>query len=1155
MPAQVIIPAGQTQVIFTVRATNDIRIDGNLRVTVTAGGSGVASATAQVTTVDNETRALALVLPATVQEGGSATGTVSIPGTLTTPLEISLASADEAFLTVPAIITIPAGQTQATFVANAVENTSTDGSRSVQVAAANATFITANRTMIVRDNDAASYRFSALSDIVAITSPVSITVTAADVEGNAIPGYASQVSLSVVLPSGETQALAPGSVNVTGATGWSGTVTLPPLNVAPLRLKATDSSGRSGESTSFDIMRVIDLPANDIAWDSARGRIYASIPATAPGTYANKVVTINPETAQVTGSVTTGQDPGQFALTSGGENLYVALNGNGTIAKINPATLVVASSFPVGTDPSYGTLYAQDISAVSGQPNLLVVSQYRKSVSPSHNGVAVYDNGVIRPTKTRDHTGSNIIEPSADPTVFFGYNTESTEYGFRRLQLSSAGITELEVNRSLISGFYIDMRSDGDKVFSTTGVAVDGPQMRRLGSFGVTGIVRPDLAANRVYFVEPTQSYSSTFDKVSAYDPTTFSMIRRLTISPSVTSPSSFIRWGANGLAFRTSSSIVLINSRQLVPSDPPADLLTTVRAMPNPATVGSPLTYTVQVTNQGPNVARNTLIGATLSESQTIQSFTSNVGSATNTGSAISLPVGDLAAGATATLTITTSPLSAGSLSCSASANSSSIDVNFSNNVAFKLVSVAFEAGMDAVNQLRLNANNLLYDATRKLLWATIPATADAPLGRSVVSINPTTGLISDPLPINADPREGAIALSANGRYLYIGLTDSPEVHRVDLSSSPPTSARIPLGNSQWGSANYAQDIEVLQGDGTTILIAGSDDHAAAVYDGMVRRATRTGIYTVDRIEPTGTADVFIGYNNYTSGFDLSRLTISSSGVSASQTAGSVISGYYVEISGREDLLLSSTGRLVDSNNLSLRANLGVAGRPCLDAANRRAYVVDGNTLRAFDATNYAAAGTLSLPVTSTGDWAKACVRWGPDGFAILGNNGKIYIARWSGTIPLGADTNGNGIADSWEARAFSTLDADLTADPDDDGVPSALEYMLGTPPFISSANSLELSLIRSSPSDAENNFRASAADDNATLLRITHPKRRGLPGGFYRYEVSADLINWSMAQNVTETVRSTAMRDGEQIDLVEAVIPSPARKVGFVRIKWLRP
>ena len=56
----------------------------------------------------------------------------------------------------------------------------------------------------------------------------------------------------------------------------------------------------------------------------------------------------------------------------------------------------------------------------------------------------------MRPSKTQEHTGSNRIEPSADPTIFYGYNNETSEFGFRRLKLDANGMTELVVDTTLL---------------------------------------------------------------------------------------------------------------------------------------------------------------------------------------------------------------------------------------------------------------------------------------------------------------------------------------------------------------------------------------------------------------------------------------------------------------------------------------------------------------------------------------------------------------------------------------------------------------------------------------------------------------------------------------------------------------------------------
>jgi hypothetical protein len=1132
LPASITVAAGQTQVVFTVRAVDDVRIDGDIQVGVMATNPAMALATGQILVLDNEAAKLSLNLPVAVPEGGTATGTVSIPGTLTNALEVKLTSDNEAALTVSATATIPAGQTNGSFTLAAMDNTLRDGSRSVDITAAASGFTGGQRSVVIRDNDPASYRFNAMPDIVNISSPLAISIQAADVEGNVISNLVGAVSLSVVLPDGTTRPMNPASVNLSGGNGWTGSVAFPAVASAPLRLRASDGRGATGDSLPFDILRVLNLTAADLAWDSVRNRLYASVPANASDTNANRIVAINPGDLQFTGSALTAQNPGQLVLTSAGEYLYVALNANGSVARLDPATMNVVSSFAVGTDPNYGTLYAADMCAVAGQPNLIVVSQKRTSVSPQHNGVAVYDNGVRRPNKTQDHTGSNVIEPSADPTLFFGYNTESTEYGFRQLRLDANGMTEIQVNGSLINGFSLDIRADGNKVFSTSGAEVDGVAMRRVGTFGVSGQVRPDQAANRVYFLE------SNNDRIGAYDPTTFNCISKAMLPAAVPSPASFIRWGTNGLAFRSGTNVYLISSSRLVPSGAPANVTVTVQAAPNPATVSTPLTYTVCVSNRGPNTALSANLGAVLSANQILQAVASSQGAPVTTNSAATLFVGDLAAGASATLTLTVLPQSAGSLTCTASATSQSVDPDFTDNTAAKLVSVGFESAPDSVNRLQLTANNLVYDPTRNRLWASIPETVSGPLGRSIVSIDPVTGLMSDPLAINASPMPRCMALAANGRYLYVGLSDSPEVLRLDLTTIPPTSLRIPMGLSQWGDANYAEDIEPLDGDGTSFLMAGSDDHAAAVFDGVTRRSGRTGIYTVDCVERTGTPGLFVGYNNYTSGYDLSSLSVTAEGVAITRSVRSLISGYYVQVVGAGNLALSSTGVLADSINLVLKCNFGVSGRPCLDFPYQRAYLVNGNLLRGFDTTSSLSVGTFSLPTTQSGDWAQTCIRWGLDGFAILGNDGIVYIVRWSAAIPASVDSNHNGIPDAWEAVQFLSLGVNMEADGDKDGISNAMEYLFGTSPTQPNISPLQVSV---------SNLTGRKS------LRLVFPRRAGLTPCPYAYETSEDLKTWAAAQDTSETVLGTQVVNGVQLETVEALFPATNSLGGFVRIKWL--
>src|SRR5690606_24180997 len=106
-----------------------------------------------------------------------------------------------------------------------------------------------------------------------------------------------------------------------------------------------------------------------------------------------------------------------------------------------------------------------------------------------------------------------------------------------------------------------------------------------------------------------------------------------------------------------------------------------------------------------------------------------------------------------------------------------------------------------------------------------------------------------------------------------------------------------------------------------------------------------------------------------------------------------------------------------------------------------QRAYLVSANSVRGYDIVTGAPTAAFTLPVSSTSsDWVAGCVRWGADGLAILGKDGKIYIARWSATIPPGMDQDGDGIDDQWAAQHFGNIAVSADQDSDGDGLADTL-------------------------------------------------------------------------------------------------------------------
>jgi hypothetical protein len=974
----------------------------------------------------------------------------------------------------------------------------------------------------VVDNDVGSYVAQGLADIVDVTHPVPLSLAAASISGDVIPFFNGSVFLEILLPDGSVVSPSSPGPLLIDEGGWSGEIQFPEGIAGPARLRVSDLVGNEGLSKPFDVMRPLGQHFADVVWDHVRGRFYATIGTEGFGGYSNQVVVIDPATAEVTQRLPLAQDPGQLAITSGSEFLYVVLNANGTIARIDPASMAVQSVFPVGTSSS-GTLYAGDICTVTGQSDLLLVAQKRDASWGSHHAVALYENGVPRAETVPAPQGGGQIEPSAEPNVFYAH----ADNGLKKLLIGPSGVTETQANNALLNQYDLQIRSDGDYVLASSGVLVDGTQLSKLGAFPASGVACPHLAASRVFFVTSTTPWSG-YNMIQAYDPLTFQSFLELTFSRDVSAPRTLIRWGTNGLALLADSELVLINSSRLVPSAAPADLAVTIAATPSPAMVGSPLAYSISLTNRGPNTAAPGFIQAALSEGQSVQSLLSTHGTPTKSGSIVRLDFGSVASGQAVNLLITAMPESAGALSCSVVASSESVDPNPTNNLAAISLVAGVQTALDEVNLVRLNANNIVYDASRGLIWATTPSAPGSSSSGHVVSIDPQTGMMSPALPLGGDPISDCIALSANGRYLYAGVRSASGMARLDLAANPITITNIFLG-SDFGDP---KDVEALAGDGASFIAVSSFRYEAFVFDGDVRRPISSGSSSVLQIEKTAESDAFVGFLSWSP--SLSRMIVSSEGITVTQQTSQVLTGSS-EIRGAGDLILSSAGKLVDANTLTLRGSFNWYGPPCLDELNQRGYIVTGDRLYSLNTTTLFSESSFELPETLATDTAQSCIRWGTDGFAVNTSSGSVYLGRWS-AIPANPDSNSDGMADGWELFYFQTLEVDPLADLDQDGICNCIEFLYGTSPAQPSTSPLQISIVNS---------------EGQSKLRLLFPRRLGLSPLPYYYESSTDLVDWTVPANLTETTVATDEIEGVPVEWVQVLLPAPT-DTGFVRFTW---
>ncbi|MGB7923645.1 MAG: FG-GAP-like repeat-containing protein [Pyrinomonadaceae bacterium] len=351
-------------------------------------------------------------------------------------------------------------------------------------------------------------------------------------------------------------------------------LTLIMLGVASSLTITTYSAGRPANSADVIAVagpgpwvRQVTLTTNDIIYDPFTRMIYASVPSSA-GINGNSIVAINPFTGAVGSPIFVGSEPGKLALSDNGQYLYVALDGAASVRRFDLATQTPGLQFAVGNSTFNGPLYVEDMAVLPGNADAVAISRRNQGFSPKHEGVAIYDNGVQRSGTTPTHTGSNAIEFSASASMLYGYCNESSEFGFRRMNVSGTGVAVASNAQNLISGYNVDIKFDDGLIYSTTGRVINPQTNGLVGTFTLqsqfANLVQPDSKTGRAYFV----SGSGSTTTVQAFDQRTFvALSSPFPVTGVSGTPTSLIRWGASGLAFRTTGGQVILVRSPLVPS------------------------------------------------------------------------------------------------------------------------------------------------------------------------------------------------------------------------------------------------------------------------------------------------------------------------------------------------------------------------------------------------------------------------------------------------------------------------------------------------------------------------------------------------------------------------------------------------------------
>jgi hypothetical protein len=98
------------------------------------------------------------------------------------------------------------------------------------------------------------------------------------------------------------------------------------------------------------------------------------------------------------------------------------------------------------------------------------------------------------------------------------------------------------------------------------------------------------------------------------------------------------------------------------------------------------------------------------------------------------------------------------------------------------KILSVTFCLAQNKTLSINIAANDIIYDSTRQLIYATIKSEDSYNFGNRVVAINPATGKVMKNVFVGSQPMR--MALTTGNAYLYVSLGGSPRIIRVRLDN-----------------------------------------------------------------------------------------------------------------------------------------------------------------------------------------------------------------------------------------------------------------------------------------------------------------------------------------------------------------------------------
>jgi hypothetical protein len=469
-----------------------------------------------------------------------------------------------------------------------------------------------------------------------------------------------------------------------------------------------------------------------------------------------------------------------------------------------------------------------------------------------------------------------------------------------------------------------------------------------------------------------------------------------------------------NGLPMKTS----FVSSAQLVASIPTNFFATSA--------IG---TSTVFVLNPDSTVSGELPFSITISPSTTpvltsISPGKSNVG---DSGLSMTLNGSLFAAGATAWFnqlalptTVVSSTQAVAQIPSSALTAVTEAQITIQNSQSKLSNPIPYLVGMSVFFS---QVNDAVWDGPRNILYITQPSANPSSVVKNpdtVLAIDPVTLAVQWIYQFTAGSYPDRLALSNDGKYLYVSLDGAGTVQQLILGNpaGPTRGVTIPLGSDPTYGPYWAMDLQVSPVNSGTIAVARGVSPlnssilalgGVALFDGMTQRPDSVGWteqhpWLLDTLQWSGDGETIYAANNENASGDFYELEVEDSGVSLKSATAGVFTNpnLYIHYDAQSGKVYGDDGVVVDPSHPLPASSFQSSGVMVPVSADGAAYFVaqpssDFGTVsylvQSFGITSLSA--TKQLPLYLVSGIPQHIIRWHQQLISKPAVDGLVFTTR----------------------------------------------------------------------------------------------------------------------------------------------------------------